>query len=35
VITDRDHRSFYETATADPGMRMVYRDARTIIFAIE
>jgi hypothetical protein len=35
VLSDRDHVSFYETATADPAMRIVYRDAQTIIFAID
>jgi hypothetical protein len=35
VLTDRDHYSFHEVAAADPGMRIVYRDATAIIFAID
>jgi hypothetical protein len=35
VISDRDHLSFYETAINDPAMRIAYRDALTIIFAID
>jgi len=35
VITDRDHLSFYDAAIHDPAMRIVYRDALTIIFAVD
>jgi hypothetical protein len=35
VISDRNHLSFYETAVEDPAMRIVYRDAMTIIFAVD
>ncbi|MFN0073107.1 MAG: hypothetical protein ACKVVP_16605 [Chloroflexota bacterium] len=35
VLTDRAHASFFDAAAADPGMRIVYRDASAIIFAID
>jgi hypothetical protein len=35
VVTDHDHPSFYETATADPSMHIVYRDASLTIFQVD
>lgn len=35
VLTDRDHTAFFDVASADPGLRLVYRDATAIIFVVE